>query len=434
MAGRRDVVADFWDEVVGGALVSGAPHRADPALRRWFAGYRGVGDGAVTVDATPEPYIGPLATRHGNPRLIALGLNPGPADLRFQGRGGLFAGEYERLGGFSSWAVSEPYLRDPWRAAHGRNRYHENLRAFARTWVDDPALRSRDVLVLELYPWHSDRATAAMAPPADVIDEFVWQPIAEIDLPEVIAVGAAWQRVAERLGLPEQPLEVEFTDPTRRARAFQLPSGQRLAVTWHQASNSPPNPADALALRSALQSPDAAPVHLSRGRVRRPAEDLHRSVADTSGRPSPRHPCEPFWMQLRARLERERPTWTLGRPNRNDFPFFSPLPGARIKCNFSRDGPRVELLLQSADPRLNTERLAVLTAHLGDLHAAFGTAQRIRPEPLDGKTQARIAVYRPGSIDQQDEWQTYQDWFLEVATNLIHALRSAPAIRAAWPR
>jgi hypothetical protein len=62
----------------------------------------------VNVNASPEPYIGPLATRFGVPRLIALGLNPGPADLHFQGRGGVFAREYERLGGFSAWAVTEP--------------------------------------------------------------------------------------------------------------------------------------------------------------------------------------------------------------------------------------------------------------------------------------------------------------------------------------
>ncbi len=56
----------------------------------------------------------------------------------------------------------------------GRNPYHENLRTLARTWAEDPSLRSRDVLVLEHYPWHSDRATATMAPPTDLIDGFVW--------------------------------------------------------------------------------------------------------------------------------------------------------------------------------------------------------------------------------------------------------------------
>lgn len=427
-------MAAFWDEVVRDTLAGAEPHRTDPALRRWFAGYRGVGDGAVMIDATPEPYIGPLATRHGTPRLIALGLNPGPADLRFQGRGGAFASEYERLGGFSNWAVTEPYLRDPWRAVHGPNRYHENLRAFARTWVEDPALRSRDVLVLELYPWHSDQATATMAPPTDLIDEFVWQPIAEIDVPEVIAIGSDWQRVAERIGLPERTIDVAFTDRTRRARVSELPSGQRLAVVWHRGSNSPPNARDSRALKRALRGPGAAtPLHARAGAVGHSTQVPEAPVARASARSSRRHPCEPFWIRLRASLERERPTWRLGSPNGNDFPLFSPLPGARIKCNFSRDGLRVELLLGSGDQRLNAQRLAVLADNLGDLQAAFGTAERLRPEPLEGKTQARIAVYRAGSIDQQDQWQTYQDWFLNTVTRLDDALSAVPAIGSVWP-
>ena len=36
-------------------LAGGEPYRTDPPLRRSFAGYRGAGDGAVMIDATPEP-------------------------------------------------------------------------------------------------------------------------------------------------------------------------------------------------------------------------------------------------------------------------------------------------------------------------------------------------------------------------------------------
>jgi hypothetical protein len=162
---------------------------------------------------------------------VALGLNPGPADIRFQGAGGVFAREYEEMGGFSAWAVTEPYLREPWVRGHPRNRYHENLRAFARRWLDDPSVRSRDVLVFELYPWHSDAATAAFSPDADLVEEFIWRPVSEVDVGEVFAIREAWQRHAERLGLPEQPFELMFTDKTRRARFFKLPSSQRLIVT-----------------------------------------------------------------------------------------------------------------------------------------------------------------------------------------------------------
>ena len=346
-------MAAFWDDVVRDALAGREPHRSVPALRRWFRGYQGDGRGAVDTVASPEPYIGPLAVERGMPRLVALGLNPGRADIGFQGPGGVFAGEYEQLGGFSGWAVTEPYLREPWRGANGRNRYHENLRSFARRWLDDPSVQSRDVLALELYPWHSDAATATMAPDADLIDEFIWRPVGEIDVGEVVAIGSAWQRVAERLRLRERELEVSFTDRTRRARAFELTSGQRLVVTWHQASNSPPNALDVHALRAAVRGgigPLSPSMHLgpASGPIR------NRTPAGNEGqRAAGEQSYQLFWRQLTDRLHRERPSWTVGTPRGNDYPLFSPLPGARVKCNFSRDGLRVELLLQSRDRATN---------------------------------------------------------------------------------
>jgi hypothetical protein len=61
-------------------------------LRRWFDGYRGSGRGVVSTEASPEPYIGPLRTSHGNPRLVALGLNPTRGSQLPGGRRRLHAG------------------------------------------------------------------------------------------------------------------------------------------------------------------------------------------------------------------------------------------------------------------------------------------------------------------------------------------------------
>jgi hypothetical protein len=109
VACARDVVAAFWDDVVRDALAGGEPHRTVPVLRRWFDGYRGSGRGAVTTSATPEPFIGALRVGLGMPRLVALGLNPGRADISLQGPGGVFACEYKKFGGLSAWAVTEPF-------------------------------------------------------------------------------------------------------------------------------------------------------------------------------------------------------------------------------------------------------------------------------------------------------------------------------------
>jgi hypothetical protein len=251
----RDRVAAFWDQAIAQFMSGAMPHRLNADLGRWFDGFKGTGRGVVCPDASPEPYIGPLHSRYGEPRFVVLGLNPGPPDLSFQGVGGRLAAEVETWGRFSAWAVTEPYLRDPWHAAHGRNRYHENLRLFARRWLDDPRLASRDVLAMELYHWHSDAVTAPMLPDVDLIEEFIWSPIAELAIGEVMAVGAAWRRIADKLALKEIALgEPTFSDRTRQARSFELPSGQRLLVTWHQASNAPPNALDVASLRAAGRS------------------------------------------------------------------------------------------------------------------------------------------------------------------------------------
>jgi hypothetical protein len=173
--------------------------------------------------------------------------------------------------------------------------------------------------------------------------------------------------------------------------------------------------------------------HFARSAKPRPARASPSSNRGDAAPQARRYPCAPFWDRLRTRLERERPAWKLGSPNRNDYPLFSPLPEARIKCNFSRQGLRVELLLQSNDRAKNLDRLAVLENNLPQLQAAFGRDPHLRPEPLEGKTQARLAAYRPGQIDAQHEWAAYLDWFIDTATRLTDALDAAPVIRANWP-
>jgi hypothetical protein len=194
----------------------------------------------VTADALPEPYIGPLDPAAGEPRLVALGLNPGEADLVFQGPQGIFAQEMADAGGYASWAVSEPYLRDPWRSAHRPNRYHLALQTFAQRWTGDPHVRSRDVLVFELYPWHSTAVTSALRPAPEIVDRFVWQPVADLNESIVFGFGAPWQHVAIGLGLPEEHVDFSFSVAARRIRVFRLPSGQRLAVVWQPGYNGPP--------------------------------------------------------------------------------------------------------------------------------------------------------------------------------------------------
>ena len=111
-------VSQLWDSVVDDFLAGREIRRS---LKPWAESYKGKDDGAVEWDALPQLFLGPLT----KPRGVFLALNPGRADLRFQGQNGIFADEIRANGGsFSAWAASWPYLRDPWVAENGRNRHH----------------------------------------------------------------------------------------------------------------------------------------------------------------------------------------------------------------------------------------------------------------------------------------------------------------------
>src|SRR3954464_12554560 len=82
-------------------------------------------------------------------RLVILGLNPGRADLAFQGRGGHFAKQVGE-GGYAAWAATDPYGSELWET-HGAsatrgaatqtprrpNRYRRNRLGFAQRWLND---------------------------------------------------------------------------------------------------------------------------------------------------------------------------------------------------------------------------------------------------------------------------------------------------------
>jgi hypothetical protein len=247
----RNWLAHYWDDHIRDWL-AGNDALLDP-LPRWFDSYRGTGSGTVTREAFAEPWIGPLL---GTPRLVVLGLNPGRADLAFQGRAGTFAREIAERSGFTEWAASAPYSRPPWTAVKGRNRYHDQRAMFACRFYEEPDLTAGDVLAMELYPWHSTRVTGAMHAPRDVLDRFVWQPLAELGVTEVFAFGKPWLRVARSLGLT---LECHLgpggqpwssTVASRTVLVYRLPSHQRLIISWQAGYAGPPGEADTERLRA----------------------------------------------------------------------------------------------------------------------------------------------------------------------------------------
>jgi hypothetical protein len=216
----------------------------------------------VTREAFAEPYGGDL---RGTPRFVILGLNPGQAALEFQARDGIFANEIRELGSYSAWAASHPYLGETWTRAKGPDRYGWARLKFARGWLEDPDLEARDVLTFELYPWHSTSVTASIVPPPDIVNDFVWQPIADMPVEFVFAFGKPWLRACERLGLRESGRwgnggeDLGSRVASRTVVAFALPSGQSVLVSWQLGYAGPPARDEALRLRQRLHrtGPDA---------------------------------------------------------------------------------------------------------------------------------------------------------------------------------
>lgn len=141
---------------------------------------------------------------------------------------------------------------------NGRNRYAWSRLRFAREWLQDQELAADQLLTLELYPWHSARVTAPIAPPADIIEDFVWRPLADIQVELVFAFGKPWLGMCNTLGLQEVgrwgPDGVDLGSPvaSRAAVAFALPSGQWVIVSWQSGYAGPPGSADTLRLRERI--------------------------------------------------------------------------------------------------------------------------------------------------------------------------------------
>ena len=167
----------------------------------------------------------------------------------------------DMYGSYSAWARSCPYDRDPWIAAHGPNSYFRSRLVFTRNWLGDDTATMNDMLIVELYPWHSARVTAAMRPPADVLNDFIWEPLAELAVAHYFAFGRPWEAAAEALGL--QPTaafgrggtDYGSTVASRPVRVYKTPGGHTLVVEWHAGGAGPPRASEVQVLRDAIATP-----------------------------------------------------------------------------------------------------------------------------------------------------------------------------------
>jgi hypothetical protein len=126
-----------------------------------------------------------------------------------------------------------------------------------------------------------------------------------------------------------------------------------------------------------------------------------------------------LWSMLLEKLRDRHADW-VGRvnpPSVSWLGFSASIPSAKWALAFAR-GARIrsELYFDNDDPgiyqQLKTRRDALETA----------VGSELSWEDLPTRTASRVALYRPGSIEREDEYPAYVDWFIESQERLRSAI------------
>jgi len=183
------------------------------------------------------------------PRLVTLGLNPGVAYDEILSRCGIWTKRIAEQGYSYCFTRSPPTDPVVWRELHGTtSRYWDRLIKFAQRWLSDPNADVQDILNFELYPWHSKSLTAGIETPAYLVERYIFEPIAEIDVSEVFAFGAPWFKVAGNLmqtrSVRQKMAPSKVLGDSDSAYwtmgLYELPSQQTLVVSSQSGSAGPP--------------------------------------------------------------------------------------------------------------------------------------------------------------------------------------------------
>jgi hypothetical protein len=153
-----------------------------------------------------------------------------------------------------------------------------------------------------------------------------------------------------------------------------------------------------------------------------------RSTATAQQRGGSKRPLYlEFWRRLTDAAAQRGHAWCpTGRRSSVpwiDFPRGAPT-GTHFGMSFSPNLLRSELYFR--DPAAAEPTFEHFLQRRAALEAAYGG--RLEFEPLEGKRASRIADYRPGSIEDNDTWPSYIDWFVDSQVRLraaVEAVRGA---------
>ena len=217
----------------------------DP-LPRWRRSY----DGEVDLGAYPEAFIGDLRGEKREPRLVVLGLNPGVAYPEVTGPDGAWTRAARKLTYSRSSEHRVPFGNGDWRKLHNGkdSRYFVNLVPFAKRWLRDEKAGVTDILNMEMLPFHSKNKTRIIRPPHDIIENYVWAPLREVEEGVVFAFGKDWQSVCNNLSLiasygPHHG-QRDLADPTNgnwQVNVYSL-ADKRIVASWQKGYAGPPGP------------------------------------------------------------------------------------------------------------------------------------------------------------------------------------------------
>lgn len=122
-----------------------------------------------------------------------------------------------------------------------------------------------------------------------------------------------------------------------------------------------------------------------------------------------------FWTAYLEKLHRAYPKRTRATtaPHTNWISLASGKPNVTLGTNFSRKGLCCEVYFGAPSPEENERRLESLKARRAEFEAIVGPG--VEWQELEGKKACRVAVYRPNAtIEDQDAWPAYIDWFLTM--------------------
>ena len=144
---------------------------------------------------------------------------------------------------------------------------------------------------------------------------------------------------------------------------------------------------------------------------------------------------EDFWGRLIDQMHAQFPGWPTPSkpPSRNWLPLSAGIGWFSYGMSFGRLGLCSELFIRvPGDAAASEQILGYLHGRAGELEAAYGGTLRYEylSQMRPGRTAARLADYRPGTVRDVNEHATYREWFLQSQHRLRDAIDGVGGLSA----